>query len=157
MKGRRFTCFKFRTMTVANDPRIHEDYTEQWIHGRTGQDVKSPHKLTHDPRVTRIGRVLRSTSLDELPQIFNVLTGDMSVVGPRPPLEYEVERYSAGHRLRLDAPQGMTGLWQVSGRNQLSFADMIELDVRYAEEWSPALDLKIIARTIPALVFERGH
>jgi lipopolysaccharide/colanic/teichoic acid biosynthesis glycosyltransferase len=102
--------------------------------------------------VTRVGRALRRTSLDELPQLLNVLRGDMSVVGPRPPIPYEVEAYDLWHRKRLDMKPGMTGLWQVSGRNRLSFDEMVRLDLFYIENWSLWLDLKIMLRTVPVLL-----
>jgi lipopolysaccharide/colanic/teichoic acid biosynthesis glycosyltransferase len=108
-------------------------------------------KLRNDPRVTRLGAFLRRTSLDELPQLFNVLRGDMSVVGPRPPIPYEVESYELWHRKRLDMKPGITGLWQVSGRNRLPFDEMVRMDLYYIENWSLLLDLKIILQTLPVM------
>src|SRR5205823_1178989 len=113
-------------------------------------------KPTDDPRVTRIGRVLRRTSLDELPQFINIMLGEMSVVGPRPGTPIEVSQYEEWHRERLAVTPGLTGLWQVSGRSNLTFDEMVRLDLYYAEHWSPWLDLKIILRTIPAIVTARG-
>jgi lipopolysaccharide/colanic/teichoic acid biosynthesis glycosyltransferase len=109
-------------------------------------------KLAADSRITPIGRWLRRFSLDELPQLFNVIRGEMSLIGPRPALPYEVEQYEPRHLRRLEVLPGVTGLWQVSGRNHLSFEDMIRLDVQYLENWSLAMDLKILARTMPELV-----
>ena len=109
-------------------------------------------KIRRDPRLTWIGRFIRRTSLDELPQLFNVLRGDMSVVGPRPPIPYEVESYELWHRKRLDLKPGLTGLWQVSGRNRLPFEEMVRLDLYYIENWSLLLDLKIILRTLPVML-----
>ena len=116
-----------------------------------GDEERPAYKLRADARVTRWGRVLRKTSLDELPQLFNVLRGDMSIVGPRPPIPYEVESYELWHRKRLDMKPGVTGLWQVSGRNRLSFDEMVRMDLYYIENWSLLLDLKIILRTLPVM------
>jgi lipopolysaccharide/colanic/teichoic acid biosynthesis glycosyltransferase len=113
-------------------------------------------KMKNDPRVTRVGRWLRRTSLDEIPQVFNILAGDMSWVGPRPPVPSEVEQYNEWHRRRLEITPGLTGLWQVSGRSDLSFDDMVKLDLYYAENWSLAFDIKIILMTIPAVLKARG-
>lgn len=156
MDGRRFMFFKFRTMTVNNDDSAHREYLKQYIAGEGGVNLgdedKPIFKLTEDNRVTSIGRRLRRLSLDELPQLFNVLRGDMSVVGPRPPIQYEVEAYEKWHRKRLDMKPGITGLWQVSGRNRLTFDEMVRLDVFYIENWSLMRDLKIIALTIPVML-----
>lgn len=156
--GRPFTFLKFRSMWVNNDPAIHREYVRQFISGTAGQHAPSAgepkiYKLTRDPRVTRVGRFLRKTSLDELPQLWNVLAGQMSLVGPRPPLPYEFASYSAWHRRRLfEARPGVTGLWQVSGRSRTKFDEMVRLDLRYAKSWSLALDLRILLRT-PRAVF----
>jgi lipopolysaccharide/colanic/teichoic acid biosynthesis glycosyltransferase len=113
-------------------------------------------KMKNDPRVTRVGKWLRRTSLDEIPQVFNILAGEMSWVGPRPPVPSEVEHYTEWHRRRLEITPGLTGLWQVSGRSDLSFDDMVKLDLYYAENWSLAFDIKIILMTIPAVLKARG-
>jgi exopolysaccharide biosynthesis polyprenyl glycosylphosphotransferase len=157
--GRRFVMLKFRTMYVASDSTIHEQYIERWIEGTIGPRDASDapvYKLSNDPRVTPFGRLLRRTSLDELPQFFNVLTGAMSLVGPRPPIPYEVGRYSAWHLQRLAVRPGITGLWQVNGRNRLTFDDMVRLDITYARSWSLWLDLKILCRTPWVVVSDRG-
>jgi exopolysaccharide biosynthesis polyprenyl glycosylphosphotransferase len=156
MDGRIFLFLKFRTMRAGADDRAHRDYQRRYIEGRPdtnlGDSQRPVYKLHQDPRVTRTGRWLRRTSLDELPQLFNVLRGDMSAVGPRPPIPYEVENYALWHRKRLDMKPGMTGLWQVSGRNRLSFDEMVRLDLFYIENWSLWLDLKIMLRTLPVLL-----
>jgi exopolysaccharide biosynthesis polyprenyl glycosylphosphotransferase len=151
MDGRLFLVFKFRTMTAGADSEVHRQYQKAFIEGRAeanlGADDRPTYKLLADPRITRIGKMLRRTSLDEVPQLLNVLMGDMSVVGPRPPIPYEVEAYELWHRKRLDMKPGLTGLWQVSGRNRLPFEEMVRLDLFYIENWSLLLDLKIILRT----------
>ncbi|HYG79374.1 MAG TPA: sugar transferase, partial [Pyrinomonadaceae bacterium] len=156
MDGRIFLFLKFRTMLTGADDRAHREYQRRYIEGRPdtnlGDSLRPVYKLHDDPRVTRTGRWLRRTSLDELPQLLNVLRGDMSVVGPRPPIPYEVEAYALWHRKRLDMKPGMTGLWQVSGRNRLSFDEMVRLDLFYIENWSLWLDLKIMLRTLPVLL-----
>ena len=159
MNGRPFTLYKFRTMRVDCDTSTHEQYVARWITGKTGEAAAgngAVHKMTDDKRVTRVGRILRATSIDELPQLWNILKGDMSLVGPRPPIEYEVARYTDWHRRRLAVPPGVTGPWQVSGRNRLSFEDMVRLDIAYIESWSLGLDVKILLRTVPALFAHRG-
>src|SRR5256714_11523492 len=156
MDGRIFLFLKFRTMRAGADDREHREYQRRYIEGRPdtnmGDSRRPVYKLHDDPRVTRTGRWLRRTSLDELPQLLNVLRGDMSLVGPRPPIPYEVEAYELWHRKRLDMKPGMTGLWQVSGRNRLSFDEMVRLDLFYIENWSLWLDLKIMLRTLPVLL-----
>ena len=147
--GRPFTMLKFRTMHVGADSRVEELRAE---HGVTDLMFK----LRHDPRVTRAGGLLRKCSLDELPQLINVLRGDMSLVGPRPPLPEEVKLYEDWQFDRLEVPPGITGLWQVSGRSDLSFDDCVRLDLFYIENWSLAYDLYILAKTLPVLVFQRG-
>jgi exopolysaccharide biosynthesis polyprenyl glycosylphosphotransferase len=151
MDGRLFLLYKFRTMKAGADAELHREYQRAFIAGRAeanvGNDQKPTYKLLSDPRITRVGRLLRRTSLDEVPQLLNVLAGDMSVVGPRPPIPYEVEAYELWHRKRLDMKPGLTGLWQVSGRNRLPFEEMVRLDLFYIENWSLLLDLKIILRT----------
>jgi lipopolysaccharide/colanic/teichoic acid biosynthesis glycosyltransferase len=159
--GARFMCLKFRTMYANNDPKIHQDYVQQFIAGKDGLNKsegsdKPVYKLVKDPRVTFIGGFLRKTSLDELPQFWNVLRGDMSLVGPRPPVPYEFEVYDIWHRRRvLEVRPGVTGLWQVSGRNRTKFDEMVRLDLRYCQTWSIWLDLKILIAT-PRAVFNGG-
>ena len=155
--GTPFTFLKFRSMRCGNDSRIHQEYVARFIAGEVkssaGRTEKAVYKIQDDPRVTGIGRILRKTSLDELPQLFNVLRGEMSLVGPRPPIRYELEAYKAWHRRRvLEVKPGITGLWQVSGRSKTTFDEMVRLDLRYARTWSPWLDLKILLRT-PWAVF----
>jgi lipopolysaccharide/colanic/teichoic acid biosynthesis glycosyltransferase len=113
-------------------------------------------KIKNDPRVTRVGRWIRKYSIDELPQLFNVLKGDMSLIGPRPPLPHEVEKYTDYHWRRLDVKPGISGLWQVSGRSDLSFEEWVNLDIYYIENWSIVLDIKILLRTIPTVLFSKG-
>jgi lipopolysaccharide/colanic/teichoic acid biosynthesis glycosyltransferase len=113
-------------------------------------------KIRNDPRINAVGRWLRRFSLDELPQLINVLKGDMSLVGPRPPLPSEVTQYQEWHRQRLAGPQGMTGLWQISGRSELKFDEMALLDIYYLEHWSPALDLAILFKTVPVVLLGKG-
>jgi exopolysaccharide biosynthesis polyprenyl glycosylphosphotransferase len=155
MDGRVFLFYKFRTMRAGTDDAEHREFQRKFIMGQAdsnlGDEERPAYKLRADARVTRWGRVLRKTSLDELPQLFNVLRGDMSIVGPRPPIPYEVESYELWHRKRLDMKPGVTGLWQVSGRNRLSFDEMVRMDLYYIENWSLLLDLKIILRTLPVM------
>lgn len=159
--GQRFKCLKFRTMYTNNDPKIHQEYVQQFIAGKEGLDnsegAEQPvYKLVKDPRVTLVGSFLRKTSMDELPQFWNVLRGDMSLVGPRPPVPYEFEVYDIWHRRRvLEVRPGVTGLWQVSGRNRTRFDEMVRLDLRYCQSWSIWLDLKILLAT-PWAVFNGG-
>lgn len=157
MDGRNFLCYKFRTMRADADDSIHREAYLQNIAGNdsanAGDDDKPVFgKVKNDPRITRVGRHLRRSSLDELPQFLNVLRGDMSVVGARPPIPYEVEEYDIWHRKRLDMKPGITGLWQVSGRNRLTFDEMVQIDTFYIENWSVWLDLKIILLTLPAVL-----
>lgn len=157
--GALFKMYKFRSMTTGCDPAVHREHVTKLILGQTGDEARGADgsfKLDADPRVTRVGRVLRKTSLDELPQLINVLKGEMSLVGPRPPLVYEFECYEPRHARRLSVLPGITGLWQVSGRTRLSFEEMVDLDVRYAQTWSIWLDLWILARTLPAVLSTRG-
>jgi exopolysaccharide biosynthesis polyprenyl glycosylphosphotransferase len=156
--GARFKCLKFRTMYTDNDPKIHQEYIQQFISGREESANKNGsqrpvYKIVNDPRITPVGRFLRKTSLDELPQFWNVLRGEMSLVGPRPPVLYEFEIYDIWHRRRiLDVKPGVTGLWQVSGRSRTRFDEMVRLDLRYCQTWSLWLDLKILLST-PRAVF----
>lgn len=157
-----FTFLKFRSMYVNCDPAIHKQYVQQLIAGRAermpSENAKEGvYKLTKDPRITRIGSFLRRTSLDELPQFINVLKGEMSLVGPRPAVVYEVEAYDLWHRNRiLEVKPGITGLWQVNGRSRVKFDDMVRLDLRYARASSLWLDIKILLRTPLAVVFGEG-
>lgn len=156
MDGRIFLFYKFRSMRTDSDDAKHREYQQRYIAGKPeanlGDQEQPIYKLASDARVTRVGGWLRRLSLDELPQLFNVLRGDMSVVGPRPPIPYEVEAYDLWHRKRLDMKPGLTGLWQVSGRNRLPFDEMVRLDLYYIENWSLLLDLKIILRTLPVML-----
>lgn len=151
MDGRIFRCYKFRTMFADADDATHREAYKKNISGEMGGEPVFG-KVRDDPRITRSGRFLRRWSLDELPQFLNVLKGDMSIVGPRPPIPYEVEEYDIRHRKRLDMKPGITGLWQVSGRSSISFEEMVRLDVFYIENWSLLLDLKIILLTLPAIL-----
>lgn len=144
--GRPFRLYKFRTMACNCDTGIHQTYYRQLVNGDAAP-IDGAFKLTRDPRVTPVGRVLRRFSLDELPQLWNVLKGEMSMVGPRPPIPYETDLYSARERRRLAVKPGLTGLWQVSGRNCCSFGEMIDLDLAYIERWSIWVDLVILFRT----------
>jgi lipopolysaccharide/colanic/teichoic acid biosynthesis glycosyltransferase len=147
--GRRFWMLKFRSMRQDAD-RLLDTL-------RAHNEASGPlFKMRRDPRITRVGRLLRRWSLDELPQLFNVLRGDMSLVGPRPPIPAEVEEYEDWQHGRLRAVPGITGLWQVSGRSEVPFHDMVRLDLHYIRNWSLGLDLVILLRTIPAVLTSRG-
>ena len=155
IRGKPFEMLKFRTMRVASGDAQHRQYVRKWIRtkGAAAQhNGSNVYKLTDDNRITRLGRILRRFSLDELPQIINVVRGDMSLIGPRPALPYETELYESWHHRRLEVVPGITGLWQISGRNHLSFDDMVRLDVQYMENWSFASDLRILALTLPVLL-----
>lgn len=159
--GSRFVLLKFRSMQCSNDPGIHREYVKRFIAGQTeappNANDKVVYKIQDDPRVTLVGRFLRRTSLDELPQFVNVLKGEMSLVGPRPPIPYELETYRLWHRRRvLDAKPGITGLWQVNGRSRIKFDEMVRLDLRYAKTWSLWTDLRILLRTPRAALFCEG-
>ena len=160
--GTPFTFLKFRSMYTNNDSSEHREYVRQLIAGQAekksaGGNRKGVFKLTNDPRITPVGRILRRSSLDELPQLINVLRGEMSLVGPRPPVPYEVEAYATWHRRRLlEAKPGITGLWQVHGRSRVEFDDMVRLDLRYARDCSPLLDLKILLQTPKAVMSGDG-
>jgi lipopolysaccharide/colanic/teichoic acid biosynthesis glycosyltransferase len=147
---REFRVLKFRTMKVGASSDIHQDYIKKLATGQVDQD--SLKKLTGDPRVTRVGSFLRRTSLDELPQLVNVLVGNMSLVGPRPALEYELEHYGESHFDRFTVKPGMTGLWQVSGRNEIGFTEMLDLDAEYARSSNLLTDLKILLKTPMAAI-----
>ncbi|HEX4031074.1 MAG TPA: sugar transferase [Terracidiphilus sp.] len=159
--GRSFTFLKFRSMYVNNDHSVHKEFVSQLIASRPqtghGEASKQVFKIKNDTRITRIGRFLRRTSLDELPQFLNVLSGAMSLVGPRPPIPYELAAYQTWHRRRLlDVKPGITGLWQVTGRSSVKFDEMVRLDLRYALSWSPWLDLRILLRTPLAVIKGSG-
>ncbi len=147
--GRLFTFYKFRTMYSGSD-ELREELIKDF--SRDGIEIK----LKNDPRITKIGKVLRKTSLDEIPQFYNVLRGDMSLVGPRPPMPDEVKKYSIKQRRRISMKPGITCLWQISGRSMLSFEDRVELDLKYIDEWTLKLDLIIMLKTIPAVLFAKG-
>jgi exopolysaccharide biosynthesis polyprenyl glycosylphosphotransferase len=150
LNGRRFTLHKFRTMYEGSDRKLDEVAHLNEVNGPA-------FKARHDPRITPVGRLLRRLSLDELPQLYNVLRGDMSLVGPRPPLPEEVERYERWQRRRLSMKPGITGLWQVSGRTELDdFNRWIALDLAYIDQWSLWLDFRILLKTIPAVLSARG-
>jgi exopolysaccharide biosynthesis polyprenyl glycosylphosphotransferase len=147
--GRKFVCYKFRSMRQGAEKERPQLADRDEVAGPT-------FKIRHDPRCTRVGRFLRRTSMDEFAQLYNVLRGEMSLVGPRPAIPFELEQYQEWHRKRLEVSPGITGLWQVSGRSQLTFDEMCLLDIYYLENWSPLLDLKIAIKTIPTVVGGRG-
>lgn len=152
--GRPFTMYKFRTMRVGGSDSQHRELIARELRGEN-TSVDGSWKIDRDPRVTPIGSFLRRTSLDELPQLLNVLRGQMSLVGPRPCLEWEAEMFPAKFAERFDVPPGLTGLWQVSGRSTMGTLEMLELDLAYVRSWSFWTDLVILLRTVPTLV--RGH
>jgi lipopolysaccharide/colanic/teichoic acid biosynthesis glycosyltransferase len=160
--GQIFTFLKFRSMYVDNDHSVHREFVtkliaEEAVAEPQSGNRKSVYKLTNDKRVTTIGKFLRRTSLDELPQLINVLKGDMSLVGPRPPIPYELAAYQVWHRRRvLEVKPGITGLWQVTGRSRVKFDEMVRLDLRYATTWTPWLDLMILLRTPVAVIKGSG-
>jgi lipopolysaccharide/colanic/teichoic acid biosynthesis glycosyltransferase len=158
-RARPFTMLKFRSMHVNNDSAIHQQYVT-WFITASDQEKAAKgavFKLTNDPRITPIGGFLRKSSLDELPQLWNVFRGDMSLVGPRPPLEYEVQKYAPWHRRRvLEAKPGITGLWQVTGRSRTTFDEMVRLDLRYARRVSVWTDIKILLATPRAVIMGKG-
>jgi exopolysaccharide biosynthesis polyprenyl glycosylphosphotransferase len=147
--GEHFTIYKFRTMRQGAEDELASLLDQNEAEGPI-------FKMRNDPRITRMGQILRQTSLDELPQLINVIKGDMSLVGPRPPLQIEVEQYKSWHKRRLRVPPGLTGLWQVSGRSELTFDEMVLLDLYYIEHWSPWLDVAILLRTIPKVLAREG-
>jgi lipopolysaccharide/colanic/teichoic acid biosynthesis glycosyltransferase len=159
LNGVEFDLFKFRSMYVNSDDSPHREAIKQYMNGATlnsEQDTAIPYKLENDPRVTRVGRFIRKTSLDELPQFWNVLRGEMTLVGPRPPLAYEVELYSPRDWLRLCGKPGLTGNWQVYGRSQVPFQTMVDMDIAYLQQQSFWRDLKLIALTVPVMLKGRG-
>ena len=160
--GKTFTFLKFRSMYTNNDVSVHKEFVTRMIASGAGQtsqsgEKKDVFKITNDKRVTRVGKLLRRTSLDELPQFLNVLMGDMSLVGPRPPIPYELAAYQTWHRRRLlGVKPGITGLWQVLSRSSVQFDEMVRLDLRYASTWTPWLDIKILLRTPLAVIKGSG-
>lgn len=154
--GREFDFLKFRTMVVNNDPKIHQEYVKNLILQQE-KDPTGVYKIKKDPRITKIGHVLRKTSLDELPQFMNVLRGEMSLVGPRPPIPYELENYRCWHRRRvIEVKPGITGLWQVEGRSRTTFDEMVRLDLAYIRRQSVWLDTKIFFKTPMAVISGSG-
>jgi exopolysaccharide biosynthesis polyprenyl glycosylphosphotransferase len=162
--GKRFMFFKFRSMYKDNDPTIHKEFVKKLIcgeqnkaGGKEGTNQECAYKITRDSRVTAVGEFLRKTSLDELPQFINVLRGDMSLVGPRPPIPYECAEYEAWHRRRvLEMKPGITGLWQVKGRSRTTFDEMVRMDIQYIREWSIWMDIKILVKTPLAVITGKG-
>lgn len=161
-KGVQFPFYKFRSMYWNTDDKIHREYITNLIKGELEKinqgDKDNPiFKMKSDPRITPVGKIIRKTSIDELPQFFNVLRGEMSLVGPRPALPYEVEEYEPWHLRRiLQVKPGITGLWQVDGRSTTSFDDMVRLDMRYVQNWSLWLDIKILLKTVKAVIRPKG-
>lgn len=159
--GKPFSFYKFRTMRVDADDSLHRKFTQDFIRGQMSQtnldgNGATLYKLTRDPRITPVGSFLRRTSLDELPQFINILRGEMTLVGPRPPVPYEYDCYEDWHKMRLAVKPGLTGLWQVSGRSSVSFHEMVMLDLHYIENWSLRMDLNIILATIPVMFAGTG-
>jgi lipopolysaccharide/colanic/teichoic acid biosynthesis glycosyltransferase len=157
--GKRFTFYKFRSMRVDSDSSVHEEYIKKLIQGGSGNGggKNGVYKIINDPRVTRIGKFIRKTSLDEIPQFFNVLKGDMSLVGPRPPIPYEIENYKTWHKRRvLEVKPGITGFWQVAGRSTTTFDTMVRMDLQYAVRWSLWWDVKLMFQT-PLAVFKGAY
>jgi len=156
-REREFTLYKFRSMRVDADPRGHQEYVTALIKGKDanpGGGRENLYKLAVDNRITSVGRWIRRWSLDELPQLFNVVKGDMTLVGPRPAIPYEVSEYPAWYRERFSVKPGLTGYWQVSGRNERTYEEMVRLDIEYAERRSLGLDLQILLKT-PLVVLSR--
>jgi exopolysaccharide biosynthesis polyprenyl glycosylphosphotransferase len=160
--GSRFPFYKFRSMYVNNDDHVHREYLHKLIKGNHedinhGEGSQPLYKIKNDNRITPVGRIIRKLSLDELPQFFNVLKGEMSLVGPRPPIPYEVEKYKPWHLRRiLEIKPGITGLWQVNGRSRTSFDEMVRLDLRYIRKWSVWLDIRILLKTVKAVMDAEG-
>jgi lipopolysaccharide/colanic/teichoic acid biosynthesis glycosyltransferase len=158
LKGRRFPFYKYRSMYWNGDDQIHREYVSNLIEGQLekinkGEKGNPFFKIKDDYRITRVGKIIRKLSIDELPQFFNVLKGEMSLVGPRPPIPYEVEKYKPWHLRRiLEMKAGITGLWQVSGRSKTTFDEMVRLDLRYVQNWSIWLDLKILFKTVKEVI-----
>jgi len=151
--GKLFRCYKLRSMVVDSQARLDELL-------RTDPEARAEweatQKLTHDPRITRLGKFLRKSSLDELPQLWNILMGDMSIVGPRPIVQNEISKYGADFIYYTDVRPGLTGLWQVSGRSDTTYDERVALDVKYVREWTVFGDIKVIAKTVPAILATKG-
>ena len=159
LNGVEFEMLKFRSMYVNCDDAAHRESVKHYMNGAIlngDADAENSYKLVDDPRVTRVGRIIRKTSIDELPQFINVLRGEMSLVGPRPPLPYEVEAYSSQDQLRLCGKPGLTGTWQVYGRSRVTFQKMVGMDIAYLQQQSIWQDLKLIALTLPVMLLGRG-
>ncbi len=160
-RGKPFRFYKFRSMYVNTDDAKHRSYVKDLIKAGNPYEIdengKPLFKISNDGRVTRVGRLIRKYSLDEFPQLLNVLKGEMSLVGPRPPLAHEYKDYRDWHKKRLDGIPGITGLWQVSGKNRIPFEEMVKLDIHYLKNWSLWLDIKIILRTIPVMLRGEGY
>ena len=162
LHGRVFTFLKFRSMHHNSEDRLHQDFMKKLIGGDTaninhGTNADPFYKMKNDPRITPIGRFIRRTSIDELPQLLNVLKGDMSLIGPRPPIPYEAREYKIWHHRRLmQVKPGITGLWQVSGRSRTTFSEMVRLDIHYARNWSLMMDFKILFKTVRSVLASDG-
>ncbi len=159
LNGVEFNMYKFRSMHVNNDDSFHRKAIAEFMNGQKLHDdttTDTLYKMIDDPRVTRVGRFIRKISIDELPQFFNVLLGEMALVGPRPPLPYEVEKYSPYEWVRLSGKPGLTGIWQVYGRSRVTFQDMVEMDIEYLQQQSLWRDLKLIILTVPIMLQGRG-
>lgn len=159
LNGVEFDMLKFRSMRADSDDTLHRQSIEKYMNGQKIQDDDDSdmsYKQTDDPRITRVGRFIRKTSLDELPQFLNVLRGEMSLVGPRPPVPYEVERYSQRDWLRLAGKPGLTGTWQVYGRSKVTFQEMVTMDIDYLQRQSLTEDVKLVFLTVPVMVQGRG-
>ena len=157
LNGREFYMLKFRSMYVNSDDSVHREAIKQYMNGEViNGNGNNLYKLVDDHRITRVGRFIRKLSIDELPQFINVLRGEMTLVGPRPPVPYEVEHYSIRDQLRLYGKPGLTGTWQVYGRSRVTFQEMVEMDIAYLHQQSIWQDLKLIALTVPVMLQGRG-
>jgi lipopolysaccharide/colanic/teichoic acid biosynthesis glycosyltransferase len=157
LDGKEFYLLKFRSMYHNSSDGRHREAIKEYMNGEAlNGHGEAQYKLGNDARITRVGQFIRKTSIDELPQFFNVLRGEMSLVGPRPPIPYEVDLYGAHDRLRLCGKPGLTGIWQVYGRSRVSFQEMVEMDITYLQQQSLWQDLKLIVLTIPVMVMGRG-
>ncbi len=159
MNGVEFDLFKLRSMYVDSDDSVHRESIKQYMNGAAlngKENSDNLYKLVDDPRVTRVGQFIRKFSIDELPQFINVLRGEMTLVGPRPPLPYEVEEYGPHEWIRLFGKPGLTGTWQVYGRSRVPFQEMVDMDIEYLGHQSILLDLKLIALTLPVMLQGRG-